>query len=64
MRLIIILSLLINNILAQDIESAISAWNNIMQTPEIVDYFDGVFDKQFELLVCRYRNIEKVFNFF
>ena len=45
MRLIIILSLLINNILAQDIESAISAWNNIMQTPEIVDYFDGVFDK-------------------
>lgn len=45
MRLIIIFSLLINNILAQDIESAISAWNNIMQTPEIVDYFDGVFDK-------------------
>ena len=42
---LIISCVIISNLLAQELESAMAAWNNIMQTPEIVEYFHGVFDK-------------------
>ena len=45
MKYLIISCAIISNLLAQELESAMDAWNNIMQTPEIVEYFDGVFDK-------------------
>ena len=45
MRYLIVICIFISNIFAQGVESAMGTWNNIMQTPEIVDYFHGVFVK-------------------
>ena len=42
-RIISLIIIIVNMIISQELPS-LTAWENILQTPDLVKYFDGVFN--------------------